>query len=179
MTQATTLPITSTVSAQAPRAPVDAGAGLTFGEVLSDLNPLQYLPVVGTIYRAVTGDTIPQPLREVGSVLVGGLIGGPIGLATSLGTLAFEKLTGIDFEEVGQRLLSGLGHHDTAQSVAAPQAASSPPAEAVASGAWTPAQLAAYGITTEPNGELRQGALAGADLLNALQLSRMAAGAGA
>lgn len=39
---------------------------LTFGVILSDLNPLQYLPVVGTIYRALTGDTIPKPIREAG-----------------------------------------------------------------------------------------------------------------
>jgi hypothetical protein len=35
---------------------------ISFGDVLSALNPLQYLPVVGSIYRAVTGDTIPETL---------------------------------------------------------------------------------------------------------------------
>jgi len=57
---------------------------LTFHEVLSALNPLQYLPVVGTIYRAVTGD-VGNPQLHVAGSLVGGLLtGGPIGALTSL-----------------------------------------------------------------------------------------------
>jgi len=38
-----------------------------FKDVLRALNPLQHVPVVGTIYRAVTGDTIPAPLRILGA----------------------------------------------------------------------------------------------------------------
>ncbi len=47
-----------------------------FKDVLKALNPLQHIPVVGTIYRAVTGDTIPAPLRILGA----GIFGGPIGI---------------------------------------------------------------------------------------------------
>ena len=60
----------------------------SFRELVSELNPLQYLPVIGPLYRAVTGDTIPESARTVGSVVVSGLLGGPIGIATSLGFLA-------------------------------------------------------------------------------------------
>jgi hypothetical protein len=42
--------------------------------------------------------------------------------------------------------------------------------------AWTSGQLAAYGVVKGPDGELHQGALRGADVLNALQL-RATAGA--
>ncbi len=49
-----------------PPAAAGTPKGLTFSEILSDLNPLQYLPVVGTIYRAVTGDTVPKPLPRRG-----------------------------------------------------------------------------------------------------------------
>ncbi len=47
-----------------------------FRDVLKALNPLQHVPAVGTIYRAVTGDTIPAPLRILGA----GIFGGPIGI---------------------------------------------------------------------------------------------------
>ena len=47
-----------------------------FSEVLKSLNPLQHVPVVGTIYRAVTNETIPAPLRILGA----GIFGGPIGI---------------------------------------------------------------------------------------------------
>jgi hypothetical protein len=61
---------------------------MTFREFLSGLNPLQHLPVVGTIYRAVTGDVAPAPMR-----ILGGLItGGPIGMATTIGSVALETL---------------------------------------------------------------------------------------
>ena len=53
----------------------DASA-VSFRDVLSALNPLQYVPGVGTIYRAVTGETIPAPLRILGA----GIFGGPIGI---------------------------------------------------------------------------------------------------
>ena len=47
-----------------------------FSDVLKALNPLQHVPVVGTIYRATTGDTIPAPLQILGA----GIFGGPIGI---------------------------------------------------------------------------------------------------
>ena len=37
----------------------------SFHELLSELNPLQYLPVIGTIYRSMTGDLIPEPVEYV------------------------------------------------------------------------------------------------------------------
>jgi hypothetical protein len=64
------------------------------------MNPLQYLPVVGTIYRAVTGDVIPEALRDLGSMLVSGLLGGPIGLGMNIATMIGEKVTGIDPEKI-------------------------------------------------------------------------------
>jgi hypothetical protein len=88
--------------------PTEGSSDLTFGEVLSDLNPLQYLPVVGTIYRAITGDVIPKPLREAGSLVVSGLMGGPAGVAMNLAMLALEKITGIDLEDVEQSVLAAL-----------------------------------------------------------------------
>ena len=181
MAAADPIPVSTAITYTPPTptaAPAD-GAGLTFGDILSDLNPLQYLPVIGTIYRAVTGDTIPKPMREAGSVLVSGLMGGPIGVATSLGTLAFEKLTGIDFDDLGQSVLSAIRAELTpAAPAAAASTATIPSAPAAVPAAeptpWTPSQLAAYGVTTLPDGTLRQGNLTGADVLNTLQLEATA-----
>lgn len=55
-----------------PDQPVPQPLHVSFHELLSALNPLQHVPVVGTIYRAATGDTIPLPLQVAGSLLTGG-----------------------------------------------------------------------------------------------------------
>ena len=188
--------------------------GGSFHEVLSALNPLQYLPVVGTIYRAVTGDTIPEPVRRIGSMIVSGLLGGPIGVAINVASLAAEKASGIDLDGAGQALVRGepLGPalHAHAAPTAAPEApqggvtaaasgrtavdptptptvAASSPATDPATTApapattwtepprepWSADQLAAYGVTTTPSGGLRMAGLDGAEVLNALELSRV------
>ena len=61
---------------------------VTFGQVLSALNPLQHVPLVGRIYRAATGDDIPTSLKILGA----GLFGGPLGI---LGAAVGEMLTTI------------------------------------------------------------------------------------
>ncbi len=143
-----------------------------FRQFLSELNPLQYIPVLGTIYRAVTGDTIPETARDVGSLVVSGLTGGPVGVAINLGMLAAEKITGVDPEKLGAHVLAdiGVGAGRPVQA-AAPKAAMhqapTPPETA-----WSPAQLAAYGVTKTPDGTLRQGTLADSDVLNTLELAR-------
>jgi hypothetical protein len=74
---------------------VDVGA-LSFGAVLRALNPLQYLPVVGTIYRVATGDAAPSGLRSAVSVVAGVLTGGPIGLLGSVVGALAEQLFHIE-----------------------------------------------------------------------------------
>ena len=145
---------------------------MTFHDVLSALNPLQYLPVVGTIYRAVTGDVIPEGLRRLGSMLVSGLLGGPIGLGINMVTTLAEKITGIDPEKI-------VTDQINPPAAAATIAATAPPAQVVAaSGPLTQAQLTAYGVSSDASGNLKLGTIEGADVLNAIQLaglSRMAA----
>lgn len=151
------------VAASAPPEPGAAPEPSTFGAVLSALNPLQYLPVVGTIYRAVTGDEVAEPVRRIGSAIGSFLLGGPIGVAVNLGTLVAEKVTGIDLDRVGQSMLSAL--LGTAHADEAPVAIAGDPANAAAE--------------TTPMTE--------ADVLNARELQRLhaahavyaAAGAGA
>jgi hypothetical protein len=81
----------------------------SFHQLLSEMNPLQYMPVVGTLYRAVTGDTVPDSVRELGSMVVSGLLGGPVGVAMNAGFLLAERVTGIDPEAIEQEVLGGLG----------------------------------------------------------------------
>lgn len=79
----------------------------SFMDVLSALNPLQHIPVVGTLYRSLTGDTIPEAARVTGSMLFSGLVFGPIGLLSSAATAALGRITGLDPEEMGRDLLRG------------------------------------------------------------------------
>lgn len=45
-------------------------------DMLHSLNPLQYVPVVGMVYRATTGEQIPSLMRVAGA----GIFGGPLGM---------------------------------------------------------------------------------------------------
>jgi hypothetical protein len=81
-----------------PPATADAQDHTTFLDVLSALNPLQYLPVVGTIYRAITGDRPPEGVRIAGSLLASGLMGGPVGLAIGAASAALQQATGISLD---------------------------------------------------------------------------------
>ncbi len=77
-----------------------------FRSLLSDLNPLQYIPVVGPIYRAITGDEGNPDLRFVASLGTSFALGGPVGV----GITVAEKVTGIDPESIGRHLLARLFH---------------------------------------------------------------------
>ena len=147
-----------------------------FRELLSELNPLQYIPVIGTLFRAITGDVIPEPVRDAGALVVSTLIGGPVGAALDLGELAAEKLTGIDPEKIGDKLLADVGiGRKAAVPVPVEKVAETTPAAAKAAApiAWSPAQLAAYGVTTNAGGTLEQGSLAGSDVLNSLEFDQI------
>jgi hypothetical protein len=74
----------------------------SFAGFLSAINPLQHIPVVGNIYRAITGD-VPAPAARV---LGGALLGGPIGLIVSAANAIFEQDTGHEF---GGQILALLG----------------------------------------------------------------------
>lgn len=77
--------------------------GLTFRDVLDVVNPLQHIPLIGTLYRKLTGDTIDPAMRIAG----GALFGGPIGAIASTVAVAFnaslQTSPGV-VEEPGTRL---------------------------------------------------------------------------
>lgn len=159
------------------------GPGVSFHDILSALNPLQYLPVVGTIYRAATGDVIPEALRRFGSLVVSGLMGGPIGLAVNIALTAVEKATDLDPEKIVAAGLNAVLPSTAGRAeIPATDPVSAPPAAGVSASAQlalTPQQLAAYGVRSDPAGTLRLGEIKGADVLNTLELLRIGKAASA
>ncbi|MDR3539313.1 MAG: hypothetical protein P4L71_22685 [Acetobacteraceae bacterium] len=152
----------------------------SFHDVLSALNPLQYLPGIGTLYRAVTNDQIPEPVRRIGSAIGSFLLGGPVGVAINLAMLGVEKASGIDFDHTGQALLgrNGPATSQVADTTSAPAAAAATDTAATSTEvppalAWSSTQLAAYGVGRRADGTLECGDLSGADLLNSMELGRM------
>lgn len=72
------------------------------------VNPLQHIPVVGAIYRHVTGDTISSGAHFMGDALYGGPIGGAIAAID----IAYQKSTGKD---MGETVIASLiGNHGSA-----------------------------------------------------------------
>ena len=81
------------VTAAAPSSPASTSLGTAFHDLLDIVNPLQHLPVIGTLYRAITGDHIGKFEKVAGD----GLYGGLWGAVSSVADLAFEAVTGKDF----------------------------------------------------------------------------------
>lgn len=83
-----TSPMPAANAAQAATKADDEGFG--FDDFLDIINPLQHIPIVGTLYREITGDEIHAPARLAGGALFGGLLG----FLGAAGTYAFEGVTG-------------------------------------------------------------------------------------
>ncbi len=88
--------------------------GFSFDDLLDIINPLQHLPVISTIYRHLTGDTI-KPLEQIaGDALFGGLTG----LVSSVADYAFAQATGKDVGDTIYALLTGEDDKPTAVAAA-------------------------------------------------------------
>jgi len=92
--------------------PILMGAGapqveLGFGDFLDLINPLQHIPVVSTIYRAITGDEIGGPAKILGGML----FGGPIGFVASIFETIVAQATGRD---LGETVLAAFTDQDAA-----------------------------------------------------------------
>ena len=110
--------------ALAPDLPAPPGEELTFSDFLSVINPLQHIPVVSSIYRWITGDSIKPAARVIG----GALYGGPVGLATAAFNAIVEQVKGAD---LGAQVIA-LVMPDRTQPEAAPQMAAAAPEEKTA-----------------------------------------------
>jgi hypothetical protein len=143
----------------------------SFHHILSALNPLQYLPVVGTIYRSLTGDVIPEALRRAGSLVVSGLLGGPIGLIVNIGSTIAEKITGLDPEKIVAAQFTKA--HPTATTSPAEMVVEPPVAMVAVRLPLSSEQLAAYGVRSGLSGASKFGDSDGADVLNGIELTRL------
>jgi hypothetical protein len=100
-----------TAPAAASAVAAKGDSGFTFDDLLDIVNPLQHLPVVSTLYRAISGDTIKPGAQLAGDTLYGGMMG----FASSMGDLIFTKITG---KSVGDTVLgwaediTGIGGKD-------------------------------------------------------------------
>jgi hypothetical protein len=106
--QAGALPVGTAAAVQAQAAAAHKDNHMSFWDVVDIINPLQHIPVISTIYREITGDTIKAPAKILGGLLYGG----PIGMALATGDAVIEEETG---EDVGGHIMDalGLGHHKT------------------------------------------------------------------
>ena len=86
----------------------DSDTDFSFGDLIDIVNPLQHIPVVGTLYRAITGDTIKTPEKIAGDTLYGGVWG----FVSSVADAAFQSVTG---KNVGDTILAFLTGDDGAK----------------------------------------------------------------
>lgn len=88
-----------------------------FADLLDIINPLQHIPIIGNIYRALTGDAI----NPAGRILGGALFGGPLGFMAGIGSTLVAETTGKD---VGEHLLAAVtGGYSSANSTISAQTA--------------------------------------------------------
>ena len=113
--------------------------GGSFLDVLDAVNPLQHVPVVSTIYRAVTGDQIGLAPRMIGAAI----FGGPLGIILAGLSALFEEASGGD-----------VADHMVALFDDAPEGGDTAPVEYAASeGTYAPATTptASQEIAEPPN----------------------------
>ena len=77
--------------------------GLTFADFVDAINPLQHIPVVAQIYRAITGEKIGLAAKLIGDTLYGG---GPMAFLASGISAAFEGAAGKSTSE----MLASIAH---------------------------------------------------------------------
>lgn len=87
--QAVTPPTAQPARREKAESPDDK-MSLGFDDLVDAVNPLQQLPVVSSVYREATGESISIPARLAGGFLFGGLPG----LIGSAAMVAFEEVTG-------------------------------------------------------------------------------------
>ena len=119
----------------------------SFHNLLSIINPLEHLPVIGTLYRAITGTHIGVPERIAGDALYGGLWGAVSGAADAV----FEAVTGKDFGSTILALFTG-SHPAKALASNAKPAAQAPdvqPIDMTADMVALQASLDAKGVDTD------------------------------
>jgi hypothetical protein len=126
------------------------GTGITFGDLLDSVNPLQHIPVVSQAYRHLTGDGIDPEARVAGSLLYGG----PIGAIASIFSLAVSDNGD---EGIGDRILASI--------VGTPSTGSPPSPMANSGGEPREERVASHPAASSSPSPLARAASAGAPAL--------------
>ena len=85
--------------APAPALKIFGDDGLTFRDVIDLVNPLHHLPIIGNLYRRITGDIIDPAIRIAG----GALFGGPLGAGFAAVSIAVKEMLEFSDEAVADR----------------------------------------------------------------------------
>lgn len=125
---------------------VEIQGDMSFWDVLDVINPLQHIPIVSTIYRNLTGDTIQPSARVIGGMLYGGALGGMAAIANAV----VEEAQGQDIpDQIMTSLGFGDGAHPTAP-VAVADASGGPATAGSPAEPPTAAQTAAQAAAGQP-----------------------------
>ena len=116
--------VAAAAPAVATAAPSTDESGLTFDDLVDIVNPLQHLPVVSTLYRAITGDQIKTFPKIAGDTLYGGVMG----FAGSMADTIFEKITGKSFGDTVLAKVEDLFSPSSAGATPTAIASAAPPA---------------------------------------------------
>jgi len=76
-------------------------ADFSWGDLIDIVNPLQHIPVVGSLYRTLTGDTISSTARVAGATLYGG----PLGMVAGAANVILAEAHGADLSDT---IVAGL-----------------------------------------------------------------------
>ncbi|MGZ9108874.1 MAG: hypothetical protein ACXW4B_08660 [Micavibrio sp.] len=86
-----------------------------FGDLVDIVNPLQHLPIIGAVYREITGDQI----RPSSEIIGGAVFGGMVGAAGSLANVILREETGHDLTGHAVRIAQGKPAPEPVQRLAA------------------------------------------------------------
>ncbi|HUL08927.1 MAG TPA: hypothetical protein VLV76_21535 [Candidatus Acidoferrum sp.] len=125
----------------------DPPQDFTFDDFLDIINPLQHLPVVSMIYRAITGDKIKPAMRILGDIGYGG----PTGFMGACAEVLFEAIFGDDVGGTAISWLTGDGdkaENKTSETAADPsvQLASTDPSVPLPDASQAKAATTAYAL---------------------------------
>lgn len=81
----------------------DNDKSFSFADLVDMLNPLQHIPLLNILYREITGDEI----KPIGSIIGGGIFGGPLGAASGIVNAIVKEETGKDIAGNAVSFVSG------------------------------------------------------------------------
>ncbi|MPZ09055.1 MAG: hypothetical protein GEU89_02460 [Kiloniellaceae bacterium] len=134
----------------------------TFADFIDIINPLQHIPIVSHLYRAITGDEIRPHARILG----GTLFGGPAGFLSSIANVMYEEVAG---EDIGETAIAFFrGEEDSGDAHLAGARDDVIPAAGAAEALAPPLDTAAGPASGVELPDIAPGLLTGQDALNAL-----------